>query len=236
MPSNLSRFACFFHSRTGHARFVRGARLCYNGNVVFRRKCLEGEKLARLILASASPRRAQILRAHGLLFETAACPLDETPPENEGVRWRAAAIARQKARYVAKTHPNDFVLGADTIVCLGKRCLGKPHDEAEAAAMLESLSDRTHAVVTGVCLIDGQNRREVLFTRVCDVTFAPLSPQWISDYIATGEPMDKAGAYAIQGGAREKILRFTGDFDSIVGLPTDDVIAYLQQLGFGCGV
>jgi len=190
--------------------------------------------LRKLVLASASPRRADILHARGVEFEIQVCPLEEEVPEHCGVRYMVASLARQKAQYVAKhtQTPDAIVLGADTTVCLDGQCLGKPRDEAQAFQMLSSLSGRHHSVYSGVCLIDTATGREILFVRESRVFFKSLSQEWIDSYIASGEPMDKAGAYAIQGGAGCMIDHFEGDYDNIVGLPADDVIDYLKQCGW----
>lgn len=187
--------------------------------------------MRKLILASASPRRVQILQKWGFVFETLACPLEERPPLGSGVRWRCAVLAAQKARYAAQRRPDAVILGADTTVCLDGACLGKPRDETDAARMLRALSDRTHSVFSGVCLLDAVGKRETLFVRESRVTFRPLSEDWIVRYVASGEPMDKAGAYAIQGGAAEAVAAFEGEYENIVGLPIRDTAAYLHDFG-----
>ena len=186
--------------------------------------------MQKLVLASASPRRSEILKAHGVDFDVMVCPLAEEEPAFGGVRYMVASLAQQKAQYVAKLCPDRIVLGADTTVCLDGQCLGKPRDAQHAFDMLSALSGRSHSVYSGVCLIDGKRGREILFVRESKVSFKELSPQWIWDYIATGEPMDKAGAYAIQGGAGEMIDRFEGSYENIVGLPGDDVMMYLKTM------
>ena len=186
--------------------------------------------LKKLILASASPRRADILRAAGVDFAVEVCPLEEEAPAFGGVRYMVASLARQKAQYVAKQHKDGIVLGADTTVCLDGECLGKPCDADDARRMLRALSGRAHSVYSGVCLIDAARGREVLFVRESKVYFSELSQEWIENYIASGVPMDKAGAYAIQGGAAEVIDHFDGDYNNIVGLPVDDVLAYLKTM------
>ena len=185
--------------------------------------------LRTVILASASPRRAMLLDAAGVSFVVDACPLPELAPQQEGVRWHTACIAIQKALYAAARHPDGIIVAADTVVVLDGVCLGKPRDAAHACRMLEMLSGRTHSVLTGVCLMDMQYNCQHVFVRESYVQFDTLSPQWIAQYVASGEPMDKAGAYAIQGGAGEKIITIQGDYDSIVGLPVCDVVRWLQS-------
>lgn len=182
-----------------------------------------------VILASASPRRAMLLRQAGIPFAVEACPLPEMAPRRGGVRWRAACIAMHKACYAAAQHSDGLIVAADTIVVVAGVCLGKPHDAEQAREMLQMLSGRTHSVLTGVCLMDMRCHCQRLFVRESRVQFDELTPQWIDWYISSGEPMDKAGAYAIQGGAGEKIIRIQGDYDNIVGLPVNDVVHWLES-------
>ncbi|MEG0985487.1 MAG: Maf family protein [Clostridia bacterium] len=174
-----------------------------------------------IILASGSPRRKALLREMGVAFTVLTRPTDETTalPAREAV----AVLAQRKAQAVADTLREGLVLGADTLVALDGHALGKPVDCAQAAQMLAQLSGRTHAVYTGVCLIDAASgARDV---RVCEtkVAFRALSPDEISAYVLTKEPMDKAGAYAIQGGAGKFVDHIEGPFDNVMGLPTQMV-------------
>lgn len=170
----------------------------------------------RLVLASASPRRARILESLGIPFRIAVSAVDETLRPDESGEAAVERLARDKARSVAAREPLP-VLAADTEVLCDGRILGKPGSAAEAMAMLARLSGRTHDVVTGVCLIaDGTVRSAVERTTV---TFAPLSEVDRAWYVATGEPMDKAGAYAIQGQGARFIEGIKGDYFNVVGLP-----------------
>ena len=191
----------------------------------------EGFELKALILASASPRRIDLLKQNGFSFAVDPCPLDESPPETGGIPWRVASIAQQKARYAAKRHPGAIVLGADTTVCVDGICLGKPTDAEDAKRMLQLLSGRVHSVFSGVCVMDTEKKREILFAKESRVFMRPLDELWMNAYIATGEPMDKAGAYAIQGGAKEMVDHFDGEWENIVGLPIRDVTRILHDLG-----
>ena len=171
-----------------------------------------------LVLASASPRRAELLRAAGIRFEVVAADVDERQHDGEDAESYVRRLAAAKAASVAALHPGRPVLGADTTVVAGGMVLGKPRDAADAAARLAQLSGRSHRVLTGVCLIgaDGRSGTDVATTTV---EFRALTPTEIDEYVASGEPMDKAGAYAIQGGARRFVTGIDGAFDNVVGLP-----------------
>ena len=180
-----------------------------------------------LVLASSSPRRAELLRAAGIRFEVAPANVDERQHAGEDAETYVRRLAFDKAARVAGNHPGRTVLGADTAVVLDGEVLGKPVDVADAVGMLNRLSGRSHQVLTGVCLIDPEGHVEtaVAATRV---DFRPLSAAEIDEYVASGEPMDKAGAYGIQAGARAFIARFEGDHDTVVGLPVALVLRLLQ--------
>ena len=179
-----------------------------------------------LILASASPRRQELLRNAGIPFEVQPTDILEVPQPREAPRAFAERMAREKALAVFRKRPSDFVLGADTIVVVDAEIMGKPRDNADAARMLRLLSGRTHQVITGVCLVGPQGIKGKLETDFEDlrsettiVTMESLSDDDIRAYISTGEPMDKAGAYAIQGGASRWISHIEGDYFNVVGLP-----------------
>jgi nucleoside triphosphate pyrophosphatase len=193
-----------------------------------------------LVLASASPRRQDLLRNAGIPFIVQAADIPEVPQEGEAPRAFAERLAREKALAVFRQRPDDFVLGADTIVIVEGEILGKPRDAADAARMLRLLSGRTHEVVTGVCLAGPRLRTEnrELVTGFEDVraettrvTMEALSDDDIRSYIATGEPKDKAGAYAIQGRASRWISRIEGDYFNVVGLPVALVWQMLRDRG-----
>jgi septum formation protein len=191
-----------------------------------------------LVLASASPRRQELLRSAGIPFVVQPTDIPEVPQDGESPRACAERLAREKALAVFQQRKTDLVLGADTIVVVEEIILGKPQDATDAARMLRLLSGRTHQVITGVCLVGpvvsdqlpvpsesfADTRSET--TRVMmDV----LTDDDIRDYIATGEPMDKAGAYAIQGMASRWITRIEGDYSNVVGLPVSLVYRMLRE-------
>jgi septum formation protein len=200
-----------------------------------------------LVLASASPRRQDLLRNAGISFTVQPADIDETPLDGESPIPCAERLAREKALAVWRNRQQDLVLGADTIVLVDDVMLAKPADAEDAARMLRLLSARTHQVITGVCLAGRQqlpnnNKDEPeLGTENCElgtasettlVTFAELSEADIRDYVATGEPMDKAGAYAIQGIASRWIPRIEGDYSNVVGLPVALVYRMLRERKF----
>jgi septum formation protein len=191
-----------------------------------------------LVLASASPRRQELLRNVGIPFVVQPTDIPEVPRPAEAPRAFAERMAREKALTVFRQRPNDFVLGADTIVIVDAKILGKPRDAADAARMLRLLSGRRHQVTTGVCLVGPQPRTEnrQLETGFEDVrsettivTVAALSEDDIRSYISTNEPMDKAGAYAIQGRASRWISHIEGDYFNVVGLPVSLTYRLLQE-------
>jgi nucleoside triphosphate pyrophosphatase len=169
-----------------------------------------------LVLASRSPRRAELLRAAGIAFTVRAADIDETPREGEPASGYVLRLAEEKALAVASGE-GEIVLAADTTVVLSGEIMGKPADDADAARMLRALAGRKHEVVTGICLRgSGRVVRELTSTAVW---FAPLDEAEVADYVASGEPMDKAGAYAIQGLAARFIDRIDGSYSNVVGLP-----------------
>jgi len=180
-----------------------------------------------LILASASPRRSEILKSAGLDFIVRASDIDEIFDESLPPGEAAARLAEQKARAVSCVDA-DTVIGADTVVVLGGTVLGKPRDEQNAAEMLRLLSGKTHAVYTGVCLLHGGAART--FYEPTDVVFYPLPEGEILDYVATGEPMDKAGAYGIQGKGARLVREIHGDYLNVVGLPLARLLRELRSL------
>ena len=187
----------------------------------------------KLILASASPRRAQILHDAGISFSVMSAAIDETPYPGETPQQLVQRLADAKAQLVAARAVGPAILiAADTVVVLDGQLLGKPRSTDEARRMLQLFSGRTHSVVTGVSLIrlPEMDRRKFIETTL--VQFAPLSRDEISRYLATEEPYDKAGAYAIQGRAGRYIPRIEGCYFNVVGLPLARLIAALQELGW----
>ena len=193
-----------------------------------------------LVLASASPRRQDLLRSAGISFVAQPADVDETPLAGESARECAERLAREKALAVWQKRPADVVLGADTVVVVDETILGKPVDTDDAARMLRMLSGRVHRVITGVCLVKpgargqgpGASKSETA-SETTLVTMSELLDDDIRDYIATGEPMDKAGAYAIQGIASRWIPRIEGDYSNVVGLPVALVCRMLREKSTG---
>jgi septum formation protein len=202
-----------------------------------------------LVLASASPRRQELLRNAGIAFVVQPADVDEMPLGGESARVCAERLARAKALAVSRTRPDDLVLGADTIVVVDGAILGKPCDADDAARMLRMLSGRIHEVITGVCVVtpvpstsypvhrgNAPGVREECASQEVKtasettlVTMSDISHEEIRAYVATGEPMDKAGGYAIQGRASRWIPRIEGDYSNVVGLPVALVYRMLQS-------
>lgn len=184
-----------------------------------------------MILASQSPRRIELMREAGYDIQIVPADIDETPRAGESPFELVERLACAKAAAIVSLPlaASQAVVAADTIVAIGNKKLGKPHDTDEASAMLRDLSGRTHQVATGVCIISGDTRRS--FVEVTDVTFYELSDAEIEAYVASGEPMDKAGAYGIQGvGGRMLVRAINGDFYNVVGLPIARVKRALDAL------
>src|ERR1017187_9239717 len=180
-----------------------------------------------LVLASASPRRQELLRNTNIPFEVQPAHINEDPLPGENAKDCAERLAREKALTIAQKRPKDAVLGADTVVVIDYQILHKPVDAADAIRMLRLLSGRTHQVITGVCLV--ANGPFSVGSETTSVTMSEISEKEILDYVATGEPMDKAGAYAIQGIASRWIPRIKGDYSNVVGLPVALVYRMLRQ-------
>ncbi|HTQ62285.1 MAG TPA: Maf family protein [Candidatus Solibacter sp.] len=187
----------------------------------------------KLILASASPRRAEILRDAGFSFITMSSAVDETPIPGEPPHDLVQRLANAKAELIAaRAVGPSIILAADTEVVLEGRVFGKPRSTDDARHMLEQLSGRTHSVLTGVTLIRLPDAERRTFVESTLVHFAQLSPEEITRYLATGETHDKAGAYAIQGRAGRYIPRIEGDYFNVVGLPLSRVTQALADLGW----
>jgi septum formation protein len=209
-----------------------------------------------LVLASASPRRQELLRNAGIPFAVQPANIDETPLAGEAGHFCAERLAREKALAVWRTRPQDLVLGADTIVIVDQTILGKPANADDAVRMLRMLSGRVHKVITGVCVVETvaddqlpaasktvshsvsrpgfeirrtDNRELRNASETTLVTMSTLSDDEIREYVTTGEPMDKAGAYAIQGRASRWIPRIEGDYGNVVGLPVALVYRMLRE-------
>jgi len=190
----------------------------------------------KLILASASPRRAQILRDAGIPFEIARANVSERRKRGENAVAMTRRLAQAKAEAIArkleKEHLEAIVVGADTTVEVKGELLGKPQSSAEARKMLRKLAGRTHRVVTSVAAIRLSDHAEVIVTETTRVRFAPLSAEDIAEYVATGEPLDKAGAYAVQGIGGRFIESIEGCYFNVVGLPLARLYRMLSGLGW----
>ena len=182
-----------------------------------------------LVLASASPRRLQLLSSLGLLLEVAPVDIDETPAPGEEPAALALRLAEAKAALAATRHPGRLVVAADTVVALGGETLGKPKDAREAQAMLQRLSGARHEVFTAVAA--RRDRQAASRLSRSEVDFRVLGPAEIEAYVATGEPMDKAGAYGIQGVAAVFVSRLCGSYSGVVGIPLHDTAELLRDFG-----
>lgn len=202
-----------------------------------------------IILASASPRRQELLRNAAIPFVAQPANIDERQLDGELPRQYAERLAKEKALAVQRDYPESFVLGADTIVVLDGVVFGKPRDLGDAERMLRALSSRQHSVITGVCLAKPVAERKhqraphigenfgssasqlITFSEMTLVTMSDISEEEIRDYIGTNEPMDKAGGYGIQGIAARWIPRIEGDYSNVVGLPICRVYSMLRMSG-----
>ena len=181
----------------------------------------------QLILASQSPRRRELLGLFHIPFSVRVADIDETMDPEKQPFDEVARVSREKARAIA-AQKDDVVIAADTIVVCQNKVLGKPHSEVDAVSMLTHLSGRDHQVMTGVTLRRGD--QEITFTEVTDIHFRELTPGEIRAYVATGEPMDKAGSYAIQGGAALFAQKMDGDYYNVMGLPVCRLWLALREL------
>jgi septum formation protein len=187
---------------------------------------------APLVLASASPRRLDLLRQIGVKPDLVdAAEVDETPQKNELPPRLALRLAREKAAVVAARHPEAFVLAADTVVALGRRCLPKAETEGEVGSCLARLSGRAHRVLTGLCVVapGGRQAARLVDTRV---RFKRLTPDEVAGYLASGEGLGKAGGYGIQGRAAAFVADLHGSYSSVVGLPLFEAANLLVGLGY----
>lgn len=184
-----------------------------------------------LILASASPRRRELLQLAGIPLEIVASQADERFWHGESPEEHVRRVARAKAIDVGRQHPGRWVLGADTVVAIDGKVLGKPGDPREAEEMLRDLSQREHRVLTGFCILRYPSMEEREGTVISRVKFKSLSPEEIRWYIDTGEPFDKAGGYAIQGKAAFMVKEVHGSYTNVVGLPLCEVVEALRELG-----
>ena len=183
----------------------------------------------RVVLASASPRRRELLNLIGIAHEVRPANIDETARPREAPRRHAERLAREKASAVAARDPDLITIGADTLVVVNRKVLGKPADANEAAHMLGLLSGREHTVITAVAVSRGKKLRSSI--EEVRVKFRRLQDEEIDAYIATGEPMDKAGAYGIQGFGATIVERIDGDYFAVMGLPLGRLVGLLRDVG-----
>lgn len=174
-----------------------------------------------MILASASPRRRHLMESMSLQFLVVPAAVDESPRRGERPDALVRRLAVTKAVSVGQRYPDELIIGADTVVALGREILGKPRDADHARSMLQRLSGKRHEIYTGVAVWQDGKGRGRASVDVARVTFRMLSTEEIDSYIATGESMDKAGAYAIQGGAGAFVESYEGDLETVIGLPRD---------------
>ncbi|MBQ4424727.1 MAG: septum formation inhibitor Maf [Lachnospiraceae bacterium] len=184
----------------------------------------------KIILASSSPRRKELLAMAGIPFTVDASPVPEIVPEGLAAEKQSAFLAEVKAAAVSVSHPQDVVIGADTTVICEGRVMGKPKDAEEAREMLAFLSGKIHTVYTGVSVIYSDDADAETFTSATKVEFYPLSQKVIDEYVATGEPLDKAGAYGIQGRGCRLVKRIEGDYFTVMGLPVAELLQRLEKL------
>ena len=197
---------------------------------------LGGYPAPMLILASASPRRRHLLGTTGLRFEVVPAEIDETPVAGEGPETLCERLAREKAVHVARTRgAGVFVLGSDTLVTIDGEILGKPRDPAHAEVLLGRLMGRTHRVVTGIAVASDGARSLRSRTVESRVTLRAAGVDEIRDYVAGGEPLDKAGAYALQGEGGRFVTAVAGSETNVIGLPLEETLALLRESGFGLG-
>ena len=189
-----------------------------------------GSQIAHFILASASPRRIELLKELGWNFTVKPSDSDEVLICGENPEDTACRLAEMKASNVAEANPGEWVVGADTLVALGTTSLGKPKNDKEAFAMIAMLQGKTHRVITAVAVISPEGEKYVEY-ETTNVVFRPLSDEEIASYIALGESLDKAGAYAIQGRGMLLVERIDGCYFNVVGLPVQKLSVLLAKLG-----
>jgi septum formation protein len=185
--------------------------------------------ICRVVLASSSPRRHQLLNLIGIEHDVNPADIDETLRPREAPRRHAERLAREKAATVAVRDPDLITIGADTVVVINRKVLGKPADTSDAARMLGMLSGREHTVITAVAVARGRKLRSAI--EEVRVKFRRLREDEIEAYIATGEPMDKAGAYGIQGFGATIVERIEGDYFAVMGLPLVRLVGLMRDVG-----
>lgn len=185
-------------------------------------------RFGQIILASASPRRAQILSQIGFHFKTVPSAVEEIVTNHDPVKV-AKELALKKATEIAESYPDQIVIGADTVVFIDHKILGKPASEEDAQEMLRLLSGKTHVVYTAFAIVHKQKQKKVVDIESTEVTFRIIAEEDIARYVSSGDPMDKAGAYGIQDQSAVFIKSIHGDFYNVVGLPVSKIYACLQE-------
>jgi len=186
---------------------------------------------APIILASSSPRRKELLSQAGVAFTIVVSGCDETPIPGESAREMVERLAVVKAAVVADQHPHAYVIGADTTVCIDGEVLGKPESFEDACSMLRKIQGRTHEVLGGIAIINRAHGLEKRWSHATKVTMAPMSEEVIARYVRSGEPMDKAGSYAIQGLGLQFVDTVEGSYSNVVGLNISALMVELVGLG-----
>ena len=185
--------------------------------------------LKPLLLASASPRRQKFLTDLGIEFTALPADIDETPASNECPDAYAMRMAQSKALFISRTHPDHYIIGSDTIISLDNNILGKPTDSIQAFHYLKQMQGRAHKVITGLALICKQQNTSITLSETTEVTFDHFPDDLLKAYINTGEPMDKAGAYALQGVGSFLVKTINGSSTNVIGLPLNTCISILLQ-------
>ena len=183
-----------------------------------------------IVLASASPRREELMKKTGLAFIIDPADIDERAVEEKSAKKLAVKLAIKKAEAVASRHPNSIIIGSDLVVAYKDRQFGKPENTQDAKDMLLLLRGKTHQMFTAVAVINTKNAKIATAVEEASITMRNYSDQEIDEYIATGEPVDKAAAYAVQGIGRKLIERFTGNMEAIIGLPTKNVLRLISEV------
>jgi septum formation protein len=184
-----------------------------------------------IVLASASPRRKELLEKTDLTFTVDTAGYEENMQSGLSPRALARLLSLEKAKAVAGKYRNAVIIAADTFIVFRKRILGKPHTKDEARKMLRILNGRGHSVITGFTILDTETNRKVSRSVVTKVFFRNLTPEEIDAYVESGEPLDKAGAYAVQGLGSAIVRRIEGDYFNVVGLPVSSLVEELKKFG-----
>ena len=187
-----------------------------------------------IVLASQSPRRSELMRMLGFEFDVVPADIDETYPPGEGGAVHAQRLAREKAEAIARVRPDAVVIGSDTVVVVDDDVLGKPRSRDHAVEMLMRLQGRAHQVATGIAVV-APERGVIDEIEVVDVKFRPFDERTARAYVETGEPMDKAGAYGIQGYGASLVEWVRGDYFAVMGLPVQRMIRIMERMGYGYG-